>query len=66
MRSLKADGHRRLIVGLVVAALLLAGWLAWFLLAEVRVYVVSEAARLRARAVGGIAEVVSTQLDEQA
>jgi membrane fusion protein (multidrug efflux system) len=63
MRSLQADGYRRLITGLVVAVLLLAGWLAWFFLAEVRVYVVSETARLEVeRAAHAVEASVSGQV----
>lgn len=46
MRALEADGFRRWGVTLALAALVLAGWGAWFLLARVAVYEVSRAARL--------------------
>lgn len=44
--SLRADGHRRTLLALLVSTLLLAGWLGWFLFAHLTVYEVSQAARI--------------------
>lgn len=46
LRSLEADGHRRWAAGLIPALLLLAAWGAWFVLARVSVYAVSDRAWL--------------------
>jgi multidrug resistance efflux pump len=46
LRSLEADGHRRWAAGLIPALLLLAAWGAWFLMARVAVYEVSDRAWL--------------------
>jgi multidrug resistance efflux pump len=46
MGSLRADGFRSSSVGIVVAVLLLALWLAWFLLARVARYEITDQARL--------------------
>ncbi|HEV7668420.1 MAG TPA: HlyD family efflux transporter periplasmic adaptor subunit [Thermoanaerobaculia bacterium] len=46
LRSLEADGHRRSLLGLVPAILLLAAWAGWFLLAKVVLYEVTDVARL--------------------
>jgi multidrug resistance efflux pump len=45
-QAIRADGHRRSVAGLAIAAALLGVWLAWLFLARVRRYEVSEAARL--------------------
>ncbi len=44
--ALKADRLARSVAGLLPATLLLAAWLAWFLLGQVSLYEVTEAARL--------------------
>jgi multidrug resistance efflux pump len=46
MSSLTADGFRRSLVGMLLAAVLLSAWAAWFFLARVTLYEVSAAARL--------------------
>lgn len=46
LRSLEADGHRRWAAGLIPALLLIAAWSAWFLMARVSVYEVSDRAWL--------------------
>ncbi len=46
MHALSADGGRRSLVGLLLAAGILVTWGAWFFLARVTVYEVSETARL--------------------
>ena len=46
MRSLSADGFRRMLWALVGIGALLAGWLAWMILARVTVYEVALAARI--------------------
>jgi multidrug resistance efflux pump/uncharacterized membrane protein (UPF0127 family) len=46
MYSLTADGFRRSLLGMLLAAILLSAWTAWFFLAQVTVYEVSAAARL--------------------
>ena len=46
LRSLEADGHRRWAAGLIPALLLLAVWGAWFFMARVSVYEVSDRAWL--------------------
>jgi hypothetical protein len=51
LRSLQADRSRLWTVELALG-LLLAGWLAWFLLGQVAVYEVTERARLEAKSVG--------------
>jgi multidrug resistance efflux pump len=48
MRALAADAGRRSLVGLLLAAGLLGAWGAWFFLARVATYEVSETARLEA------------------
>ncbi|MFL6263425.1 MAG: HlyD family secretion protein [Thermoanaerobaculia bacterium] len=48
LRSLESDGHRRWILGLVPALLLLAAWSAWFFGTRVAVYEVSDRARIEA------------------
>lgn len=45
-RSLVADSHRRSALALVMAAILLAAWAAWFFRAQVAVYAMSIDARL--------------------
>jgi membrane fusion protein, adhesin transport system len=45
-RSLEADSPRRLLLVLLVAAVLLAAWVAWSLLARVAVYEVTDKADL--------------------
>jgi multidrug resistance efflux pump len=46
VRSLEADGFRRSIFGLLLVFLLLGAWTAWFFLAKVARYEVTEQARL--------------------
>jgi multidrug resistance efflux pump len=46
MYSLPADGFRRSLWGMLLAAVLLSAWTAWFFLAQVTVYEVSAVARL--------------------
>lgn len=46
LQSLKADRGRRSVLGLLLVATLLAAWSAWFLLARVARYEVTETARL--------------------
>jgi multidrug resistance efflux pump len=46
MYSLTADGFRRSLLGMLLAAVLLSAWTAWFFLAHVTVYEVSAVARL--------------------
>jgi multidrug resistance efflux pump len=46
MYSLTADGFRRSLLGIFLAAVLLGAWTAWFFFAQVTVYEVSAAARL--------------------
>ncbi len=46
LQSLKADRGRRPVLGLLLVATLLAAWSAWFLLARVARYEVTETARL--------------------
>jgi membrane fusion protein (multidrug efflux system) len=46
MGSLRADGFRRSLAGLLVAAALLGGWCAWLFLARVSRYETTESARL--------------------
>ena len=46
LRSLEADRFRWSLVGIVVGILLLASWVAWFFLARVALYEVSDQARL--------------------
>jgi len=46
VRSLEADGFRRSIFGLLLVAILLGAWAAWFLRAHVTRYEVSNEARL--------------------
>ncbi|MEJ2555883.1 MAG: HlyD family secretion protein [Anaerolineae bacterium] len=46
MRSLEADGFRPSLLGLFLAVVLLGAWLAWFFLARVTLYEVSQTARL--------------------
>ncbi len=46
VRSLEADGFRRSIVGLLLVILLLGAWTAWFFLARVARYEVTDQARL--------------------
>lgn len=46
MRSLELDSFRPTLLTLLAAALLLIGWTAWFLLAEVSLYAVTDHARL--------------------
>jgi hypothetical protein len=59
MRSLELDGLHSTLVVLLVGALLLLGWLAWFFFAEVSLYAVTAAARLE---VGREAQSVSGQV----
>src|SRR5688572_17733019 len=46
MRSLEADGFRRIGLAFLVAGSLLAAWTAWFVLGRVAVYEVTDQARL--------------------
>ena len=46
VRSLEADGFRRSIFGLLLVAILLGAWAAWFLRAHVARYEVTNEARL--------------------
>ena len=46
LRSLEADRFRWSLVGIVVGIVLLATWIAWFFLARVALYEVSDQARL--------------------
>lgn len=46
MRSLELDSFRTTLLILLVASLLLIGWLAWFLWADVSLYAVTDTARL--------------------
>ena len=46
MRSLNADGFRRSILGLLLVAILLGAGVAWFFLARISLYEVTETARL--------------------
>ena len=46
LRSLEADRFRWSLVGIVVGILLLSSWVAWFFLARVALYEVSDQARL--------------------
>lgn len=46
MQSLEADRFRWSLLGIVVGLVLLAGWVAWFFVARVALYEVSDAARL--------------------
>jgi len=48
LRSLEADAFRPSLIGMLLVAALLLAWLAWFVLAEVSVYAVSQTARLEA------------------
>ena len=48
LRSLESDGHRRWILGLIPALLLLAAWSVWFFGSRVAVYEVSDRARIEA------------------
>src|SRR5262245_20773844 len=50
MRSLEADSFRISGVLLAIAALLLAAWAGWFILAKVSLYEVSESARVEVAA----------------
>ncbi|MDQ3011670.1 MAG: HlyD family efflux transporter periplasmic adaptor subunit [Acidobacteriota bacterium] len=45
-RALNADGSNRLVWMIVLVALLIGGWLAWFALARVALYETTDAARL--------------------
>jgi membrane fusion protein (multidrug efflux system) len=60
LRSLEADGHRRWMLGLIPALVLLAAWGAWFFLSRVSVYEVSDHARLEAE---GEAHLVQAPVD---
>lgn len=68
MRSLDADGFRRPTLGLLLVAALLGAWGAWFFLARVALYEVTDTARLEvARAVHPVeapvaGRVVATRL----
>src|ERR1700687_1857201 len=46
VRSLEADGFRRSIFGLLLVFLLMGAWVAWFFLARVARYEVTDQARL--------------------
>ena len=46
MRSLAVERFSPTLVGLLLATGLLGGWITWFLLSRVAVYVVSQTARL--------------------
>jgi membrane fusion protein (multidrug efflux system) len=46
LRSLKADGFRRSVIGLVLAVVVLGSWVGWSLFARVTLYEVSDTARL--------------------
>lgn len=48
LRSLQADAFRPSLIGMALVAALLLAWLAWFVLAEVSIYAVSQTARLEA------------------
>ena len=69
LRSIEADGTRRRTIELVIAAALIGGWIAWFLLGSVAVYEVTDRARVEveiaahpvAAQVGG--RVVKTHLE---
>ncbi|MGH8567297.1 MAG: HlyD family secretion protein [Gammaproteobacteria bacterium] len=50
LRALETDGPWRWTVGLVITALLLGGWFAWFLLGRVSVYEVTDRAVLEVEA----------------
>jgi multidrug resistance efflux pump len=69
LRALREDGFRRPGRALVLVALLVCGWLAWFVFARVTVYEVSENARLEVdRAVFPVesqvdGRVLTTRLD---
>jgi membrane fusion protein (multidrug efflux system) len=63
MRSLAADGFRRSLVGLLIAASLLVAWAVWFCLARVTLYEVTTTARLEAdRAAHAIAVPVAGRI----
>jgi multidrug resistance efflux pump len=47
--AMRADGGRRNLLALLGSGLLLGGWLAWFFLARLTVYEVSQAARVEVR-----------------
>lgn len=67
LRSLSADRSGRTLLFLLGLLVLLAAWLAWFLLAELPVFVISETARLEAqRAVHPISAQVSGRLSRVA
>src|SRR5262245_22526875 len=51
LRSLAADGSRRALGVILFVALILGGWVAWCLLAQVAVYGVTQTARLEAERV---------------
>jgi membrane fusion protein (multidrug efflux system) len=46
MHSLRADGFRRSLAGLLLSAALLGGWSAWLFLARVSRYETTDSARL--------------------
>lgn len=48
LRSLAADNFRSRMLGLLLAALVIGGWIAWAIVARVPVYAVTEEARLEA------------------
>lgn len=59
-RSLETDSARPTVLGIVIAALLLAGWLAWFVGSQVKVYETSLKAGLEATQA---AHPVATRVD---
>jgi multidrug resistance efflux pump len=71
--SLAADGQRRSVVGLLVAAGLLAAWMAWFFLARVSVFELAESARVEVHqrthpvqaTYGGRVQAVRARLGQQ-
>lgn len=59
MRSLGADNHRRTLLGLGLAFLILGAWAAWLFLARVTLYEVTTEARLEAEQAGYTVEAVA-------
>ncbi len=56
MRSLDADDFRSSVVGLALVTVLMVGWFAWFVLARVALYEVSDSARLQMDERGTVAQ----------